>query len=62
VVIGADLERAAGASSDLPTLLVAAPAEISRRTVVRVDADFERIAHDTGQSIQRLTIPDSRGV
>jgi len=40
----------------LPDLLVAATAELTGRTVLHVDSDFDRIAHYTGQTVERLSL------
>ncbi len=40
----------------LPDLLIAAAAELTARTVLHVDKDFEIIAELTGQPVARLVI------
>lgn len=40
----------------IPDLLIAAAAELHRRTVLHVDKDFDMISGVTGQPVQRLPI------
>lgn len=43
----------------IPDLLIAATAELTGRTVLHVDKDFELIAELTGQAVERLITSDS---
>jgi predicted nucleic acid-binding protein len=43
----------------IPDLLIAATAELSGRTVLHLDKDFELIADVTGQPVQRLRTGDA---
>lgn len=43
-------------AASIPDLLIAATAELTRRTVLHLDKDFELIAELTGQATERLRI------
>ena len=43
----------------IPDLLIAAAAEVSRRTVLHLDKDFDLIAELTGQATERLRIDNA---
>lgn len=47
-------QRGQHRAPSVPDLLIAAVAEISRRTVLHVDKDFDIIAEVTGQPVERL--------
>lgn len=47
-------ERGHHRAPSIPDLLVAASAEINRRTVLHLDKDFELIADLTSQTVERL--------
>jgi predicted nucleic acid-binding protein len=47
-------ERGHHRAPSIPDLLIAATAELNRRTVLHVDKDFELIADLTGQVVERL--------
>jgi predicted nucleic acid-binding protein len=49
-------ERGMHRAPSIPDLLIAAAAEIGKRTVLHVDKDFEMIAEVTGQSVERLRL------
>ena len=49
-------ERGMHRAPSIPDLLIAASAEIGKRTVLHVDKDFEMIAEVTGQSVERLRL------
>jgi predicted nucleic acid-binding protein len=49
-------ERGLHRAPSIPDLLVAAAAEIGKRTVLHVDKDFELIAEVTGQPVERLRL------
>ena len=51
-------ERGQHRAPSIPDLLVAATAELSDRTVLHVDKDFELIAELTGQVVERLHSPE----
>ena len=50
-------ERGHHRAPSIPDLLIAAAAELGRRTVLHVDKDFELIAEVTGQPVERLRLP-----
>ena len=47
-------ERGQHRAPSIPDLLIAATAELTGRTVLHLDKDFELIAEVTGQAVQRL--------
>lgn len=49
-------ERGQHRAPSIPDLLIAATAEISNRSVLHVDKDFELIAGLTGQPVERLSL------
>jgi predicted nucleic acid-binding protein len=49
-------ERGMHRAPSIPDLLIAAAAELGRRTVLHLDKDFELIAEVTGQPIERLRL------
>ena len=49
-------ERGLHRAPSIPDLLIAAAAEIGKRTVLHVDKDFELIAPVTGQPVERLRL------
>jgi predicted nucleic acid-binding protein len=49
-------ERGMHRAPSIPDLLVAAAAEIGKRTVLHLDKDFELIAEVTGQPVERLRL------
>lgn len=49
-------ERGLHRAPSIPDLLIAAAAEIGKRTVLHVDKDFELIAEVTGQPVERLRL------
>ncbi len=49
-------ERGLHRAPSIPDLLIAAAAEIGKRTVLHVDKDFELIAEVTGQPVERLSL------
>jgi hypothetical protein len=51
-------ERGQHRAPSIPDLLIAATAELTRRTVLHVDKDFDLIAELTGQPIERLLVAD----
>lgn len=48
-------ERGQHRAPSIPDLLIAATAELTGRTVLHLDKDFELIAELTGQAVERLT-------
>ncbi|WP_456695128.1 PIN domain-containing protein [Aeromicrobium sp. P5_D10] len=50
------VERGQHRAPSIPDLLIAATAEISNRSVLHVDKDFELIAGLTGQPVERLSL------
>ncbi len=48
-------ERGQHRAPSIPDLLVAATAELTGRTVLHLDKDFELIAQLTGQSVERIS-------
>lgn len=57
VVQGLLAERGQHRAPSIPDLLIAATAELTGRTVLHVDKDFELIAGVTAQPIERLRLP-----
>jgi len=51
-------ERGLHRGPSIPDLLIAATAELSGRTVLHVDKDFDLIAALTGQAVERLASPE----
>jgi hypothetical protein len=49
-------ERGMHRAPSIPDLLIAAAAEIGKRTVLHLDKDFELIAEVTGQPVERLRL------
>lgn len=49
-------ERGQHRAPSIPDLLIAAAAELNRRTVLHLDKDFELIAELTGQPAERLAV------
>ncbi len=49
-------ERGQHRAPSIPDLLIAAVAELSRRTVIHLDKDFDLIADLTGQPMERLSV------
>jgi len=49
-------ERGMHRAPSIPDLLIAAAAELGKRTVLHVDKDFELIAEVTGQPVERLRV------
>jgi predicted nucleic acid-binding protein len=49
-------ERGQHRAPSIPDLLIAATAELTRRTVLHVDHDFDVIASVTGQTMERLDL------
>lgn len=52
-------ERGQHRAPSIPDLLIAATAELTDRTVLHLDKDFELIAAVTGQPIERLEVDAS---
>lgn len=52
-------ERGQHRAPSIPDLLIAAVAELSQRTVLHLDKDFELIADLTGQPLERLRLADA---
>lgn len=50
-------ERGMHRAPSIPDLLIAAAAEIGKRTLLHVDKDFELIAEVTRQPVERLRLP-----
>lgn len=50
-------ERGQHRAPSIPDLLIAATAELTGRTVLHVDKDFDLIAGLTGQPVERLVLP-----
>lgn len=51
-------ERGLHRAPSIPDLLIAATAELTGRTVLHVDKDFDLIAALTGQAVERLESPE----
>lgn len=49
-------ERGHHRAPSIPDLLIAAAAELNRRTILHLDKDFELIAELTGQPTERLSV------
>jgi len=49
-------ERGMHRAPSIPDLLIAAAAELSQRTVLHLDKDFDLIAELTGQSMERVQV------
>jgi len=49
-------ERGMHRAPSIPDLLIAAAAELSQRTVLHLDKDFDLIAELTGQPMQRVQL------
>lgn len=49
-------ERGLHRAPSIPDLLIAAAAEIGKRTLLHLDKDFELIAEVTGQPVERLRL------
>ena len=49
-------DRGQHRAPSIPDLLIAATAELSQRTVLHLDKDYELIADFTGQPVERLTL------
>ena len=49
-------ERGQHRAPSIPDLLIAAAAELNRRTILHLDKDFELIAELTGQPTERLSV------
>lgn len=49
-------ERGLHRAPSIPDLLIAAAAEIGKRTLLHLDKDFELIAQVTGQPVERLRL------